>query len=144
VCPKLLIFGLEGELFFGAAVSLERHLDSIEHSIVPDTRVIVLRMKRARNPDAVCLHMLSGFLERMKSRGVEVLMCGVRSELLASLDKSGLRAELGEGCLFPEQAVRQTSTLLAIRHAYTLIAEPCATCPRRDPSRRDQDLYYAV
>jgi hypothetical protein len=39
--------------------------------------------------------------------------------------------------------VRQTSTLLAIRRAYQLIPEPCATCPRRHGAGAGQ-LYYAI
>jgi sulfate permease, SulP family len=143
-CSKILIFGVEGELFFGAAASLERHLDAIEARVSPDTHVVVLRMKRARNPDAVCLHLLAGFLERMKARDVQVLMCGVRAELLVTLQKSGLIEQLGEKNLFPEQAVRQTSTLLAIRYAYTLLPERCARCPRGDSGQDDQPLYYAI
>ncbi|HMI91470.1 MAG TPA: SulP family inorganic anion transporter, partial [Polyangiales bacterium] len=54
-CPQILIFGLEGEMFFSAAPSLERHLEAIERRAGSEARVIVLRMKRARNPDAVGL-----------------------------------------------------------------------------------------
>ncbi|MCC6217291.1 MAG: SulP family inorganic anion transporter [Polyangiaceae bacterium] len=130
-CPQILVFGLEGELFFGAAASLERHLQTIEDRIGPETRVVVLRMKRARNPDAVGLGMVEALVDELRRRELHVLMCGVRAELLERLRKTGLDARLGAGQLFIEQPVRLTSTLLAIRHAYTLIERPCATCPRR-------------
>jgi SulP family sulfate permease len=96
-CPKILIFGIEGELFFGAAQSLERHLASIEQRIEPDTRVVVLRMKRARNPDAVCLHLLGDFLDRVRGRNVDVILCGVRAELMETLERTGLAARIGKG-----------------------------------------------
>jgi MFS superfamily sulfate permease-like transporter len=51
VCGRLLIFGLEGEMYFGSGVSLEAHLDTIEDRVGPDTKVVVLRLKRARNPE---------------------------------------------------------------------------------------------
>jgi len=143
-CPKILIFGLEGEFFFGAATSLERHLDTIEGRLAPDTRVLVLRMKRARNPDAVCLTLLSGFLERMRERDVTVLMCGVRAELLASFDRAGLSEQIGHKQLFTEQPVRQTSTTLAVRRAYTLIDAPCKQCPRRVSEALSATLNYSV
>lgn len=130
-CAQILIFGLEGELFFGAASSLEKNLHEIESRIVPETRVVVLRMKRARNPDAVGLSLLEAFIAGLRARGVQVLMCGVRADLLARLRRTGLDARIGEKQLFIEQPVRQTSTLLAIRHAYTLIETPCTNCPRR-------------
>jgi hypothetical protein len=106
--------------------------------------VVVLRMKRVRNPDAVGLTLLEGFLERMKARGLHVVMCGVRAHLFASMKKSGLAGRLGEKEVFLEQPVRQTSTLLAIRHAYELLTDPCPTCPRRDGRGGDDELYYAI
>ena len=46
--------------------------------------------------------------------------------------------------IFLEQPVRQTSTLLAIRHAYALLDELCPSCPRRDKAVRDKGFYFAV
>jgi SulP family sulfate permease len=143
VCPQILIFGLEGEMFFSAAASLERHLDAIAARADARTRVIVLRMKRARNPDAVGLSLLDEFLATMKERDVRVLMCGVRAELAERFAQCGLSDRLGEQQLFLEQPVRQTSTMLAIRHAYELLDEVCADCPRRDVTART-NLYYAI
>ena len=42
------------------------------------SRVVVLRLKRVRNPDAVCMSVLDRFIERMHDRDVTVLFCGVR------------------------------------------------------------------
>lgn len=143
-CKQILIFGIEGEMFFGAASSLEGHLRSIEDRIEPETRVVVLRMKRARNPDAVGLSLLEAFLDQMKARDIQVLMCGVRTELLKRLEHAGLTERLGKDQLFLEQPVRQTSTLLAIQHAYELIPEQCATCPRRLAGGGNRALYFAI
>ncbi|HEX4073145.1 MAG TPA: SulP family inorganic anion transporter, partial [Planctomycetaceae bacterium] len=54
-CGRIRIFSLEGELFFGAAPELEEHLDAVAEAAQDGVRVVVLRLKRARNPDAVCL-----------------------------------------------------------------------------------------
>jgi SulP family sulfate permease len=142
-CERILVFGLEGEMFFGASAALESHFAAIEERIGPRTDVVVLRVKRARNPDAVGVTLLEHFLDRMKTRGVHVLLCGVRREFADKLDRSGLTRRLGER-IFLEEPVRQTSTLLAVRHAYTLIREPCAHCPRRNEPQREQALYYAI
>jgi SulP family sulfate permease len=142
-CRQILIFGLEGEMFFSAAASLERHLDAIAARADGSVRVIVLRMKRARNPDAVGLSLLEEFLAELKARDVHVLMWGVRAELAERFAATGLSERLGEQQLFLEQPVRQTSTLLAIRHAYELLEDVCADCPRKDAAARDK-LYYAV
>ena len=140
-CPRILVFGLEGEMFFGATAALESHFAAIEERIVPDTRVLVLRLKRARNPDAVGLTLLDEFMGRVRARGVHVLLCGVRAEFADKLNRTGMAARLGER-LFLEQPVRLTSTMLAIRHAYALIGEEvCAVCPRRGKTERVEVAY---
>jgi SulP family sulfate permease len=143
-CPRLLIFGLEGELFFGATANLEQHFQAIEERVDEGTRVVVLRLKRVRNPDAVGLAQLEAFVDRMRPLDVKLIVCGVRAHLYDAMKRSGLAAKLGEDEIFLEQPVRQTSTLLAIRHAYELIPDPCPACPRRESGFADDDLYYAV
>jgi SulP family sulfate permease len=130
-CHQILIFGLEGEMFFGAASSLERQLDRIQEHVTPSTKVLLLRVKRARNPDAVGLSLLEQFLGDMKARGVKVLLCGVRPDLEKSFRRARLTERIDATELFVEQAVRQTSTALALQHAYELISERCAHCPRK-------------
>jgi sulfate permease, SulP family len=143
-CPRILVFGLEGEMFFGATAALEAHFATMEERIAPDTRVLVLRLKRARNPDAVGLTLLEDFVDRVKARGVHVLMCGVRTEFAEKLERTGIAAKLGEK-LFLEQPVRLTSTMLAIRHAYDLIgAETCAICPRRTGLGPREPIAYEI
>jgi SulP family sulfate permease len=143
-CSRILIFGLEGEMFFGATAALEGHFRYIEERVDAETRVVVLRVKRARNPDAVGLALLDGFLERLKARGVHVLLCGVRPDFAEKIARTGLAERLGER-LFLEQPVRQTSTLLAIRHAYELLkGDLCPTCPRRGPNVAEQPLHYHI
>lgn len=144
VCGRILIFGLEGEMFFGSALSLDAHFDAIEARVTPETKVIVLRLKRARNPDAVGMAMLEGVLDRLAARGVEVVLCGVRKEMYDSLERCGLTKKLRPEQVFLEQPVRQTSTLLAIRHAYELVTEPCPDCPRRSQEGREKGMYFVI
>lgn len=133
-CARVLIFGLEGEMFFGSAASLEAHLDTIESKVDPETRVVVLRMKRARNPDAVGMALLDGFLRRLAERDVQVIMAGVRHELNQVLVSTGIAKRLGSEHIYLEQPVRLTGTMLAMRAACELAGdERCAHCPNRRP-----------
>jgi SulP family sulfate permease len=144
-CNRILVFSLEGELFFGAAPDLDRHLERIEARTAPSLRVVVVRLKRVRNPDAVCLDLFARFLERMKEKAVRVLFCGVRPDLARVLLSSGLMPLLGAGSVFLEVAAAPTSsTLAAVRHAYDLLGEDlCETCPRRGEREREA-LYYMI
>jgi SulP family sulfate permease len=134
----ILIFGLEGEMFFGSAAALERHFATIEGRVDDATRVVVLRMKRVRNPDAVGLTLLQGFVDRLKARNIHVLLCGVRPHLFQCMQRTGLAKRLDEKEIFLEQPVRQTSTLLAIRHAYELMP------PGPPGAPQEQVLYYEI
>jgi SulP family sulfate permease len=143
-CSRMLIFGLEGEMFFGSGSSLEGHLDTIEERVGPETQVVVLRLKRARNPDAVGMALLEGAVDRLQAKGILVVLCGIRPGMLACLTNCGLAAKLGEKNLFLEQPVRQTSTVLAIRHAYDHITDLCPTCPRREGPLLTRAMYYEI
>ena len=141
-CGRILIFGLEGEMYFGSAMSLERHLATIESRVRPETQVVVLRMKRARNPDAVGMALLDASIKRLHNFDVHVLTCGVRQEFAECMTRCGLRATLGPENVFLEEPVRLTSTFLAIRRAYEIVTDPCPSCPRRDPSVRGREMYF--
>ena len=63
-CGRLFVYNLEGELFFGVAPELEGYLSAIEKNLPEEARVVVLFLKRARNPDAAFLGLLGTFHER--------------------------------------------------------------------------------
>ena len=141
-CGRILIFGLEGEMFFASGQSLEQHLETVESRLAPQTQVVVFRMKRARSPDAVGIALMERCVDRLQARGVHVLMCGVRKSFYACMTRCGLASKLGEVNIFLERRVRQTSTLLAVGHACELVAERCPTCPQREASVRERGIYY--
>jgi SulP family sulfate permease len=143
-CSRILIFALEGEWFFGSAADLERHTETILERLKSGVRVVVLRVKRVRSHDAVCLECLDRFLAEAQSHGVPVLLCGVRPALFDMLHKSGINDRLGPGRIFRETDVVMSSTLAAVRHAYELIGtDLCSTCPRREGQDREV-LYYMI
>jgi sulfate permease, SulP family len=145
-CQRIRVFSLEGELFFGAAPELEQHLDSITATTEEGVRVIILRMKRARNADAVCMSALDRFIEHMREANVAVLLCGVRPDLMKVIDASRLMRHLGPGRVFvfqEEQGKFWTSTLEAVRFAYEIIGDNvCEHCPRHAPSLNQKDGWY--
>jgi sulfate permease, SulP family len=144
VCGRILIFGLEGEMFFGSAASLEQHLESIESRIGPTTRAVVLRMKRVRSPDAVCMHLLEEHVARIETAGVHVIMVGVRQELADALERTGLEERLGAERIFREQPIRHTSTQKGVQFAFGFMGEPCETCPLRESELHTKAVRYSV
>lgn len=147
-CGRIRIYSLEGEMFFGAGPDLEQNLDKIMDSATGSVRVVILRLKRARNPDAVCLEVLESFIDRMRERGVAVVLCGIRPDLMKALENGGLVQEVGpERCfVFEETGAIWTSTLEAVRFAYQLIgADVCEACPRHADSLNGKDGWsYSI
>jgi sulfate permease, SulP family len=136
-CNRVLIYSIEGELFFGSSVELESELEKIEQRVAGGVRVILLRVKYARNVDGVCLDVLEGFVRKMEARKVTVILCGVRGDLLKVIRNVGWEAWLGPQRIYPEGAAVWSSTLQAVDRAYEIIGtDRCLTCPLKagDPA----------
>jgi SulP family sulfate permease len=148
ICGRIRIYSLEGEFFFGAAPELEQHLDAITQTLDDGVRVLVLRLKRVRNPDAVCMNVLDRFIERMHDLSVVVLICGVRPDLMKVINSSGLVRVLGSERVFVFEETGQfwTSTLEAVRFAYHILGnDVCEICPQHAESlNRKEGWYYAI
>src|SRR5262249_47613916 len=81
-CNRLLIYSVEGELFFGSSTELSSELDKIEHQAIKcGAKVVLLRLKYARNLDGVCLDVLENFLDKLAEHNVTVILCGVREAM---------------------------------------------------------------
>jgi SulP family sulfate permease len=118
---RMLLFGLEGELFFGSGLALSEHLDWFEQRAERGARVIVLRVKRLRNPDAVGMHEIHSFIRRMKDMGVRVILAGVRVDLLEGLRAAGALDDLDADQVFAERKARGSSTTAAVKAALTYV-----------------------
>jgi SulP family sulfate permease len=144
-CGRILIFSVEGELFFGASASWERQLGDIGIRVRddPGVRIVVLRLKRVRNPDAVCLQLLEQFIRKMEARGVVVLLCGIRPDMAKTLHTTRLWDHLGPQRIFLESPHVWSSTLDAVRAAYDLLkGDFCPTCPRPAQGEIDKETWY--
>jgi SulP family sulfate permease len=145
--PSIVIFDLEGELFFGAAPELDRHLSDIGKRIVEDDiRFVVLRLKRVRHPDAVCIERIEHFLREETARGVTILLAGVRPDTLGVLNNVGLQRWFAAEHVFAEEDEEFSATLKAVRYAHNKLAElnlkvPFTAAPELSPH---PDLYYLV
>jgi SulP family sulfate permease len=144
-CSRIRIYSLEGEIFFGAAPELEQRLDAIADACGTEARVVILRVKRARNPDAVCMSVLDRFYERMHDANVTVLFCGVRPSMMRVIQSSGLFRRMGPEhvFVFEETGKFWTSTLEAVRVAYEIVGDDvCENCPRHSESLNTKEGWY--
>ena len=149
--PPLVIFDLEGELFFGAAPELDHYLETLRQRIEDDSsglevKFAVLRLKRVRHPDVVCIEHIEQFLREETERGVTVLLAGIRPDTLGLLKNVGFESWFPAEHVFPEEEEEYSATLKAVRYAHNKLAELKLKEPfTGEPEHTDHtDLYYLV
>jgi len=146
-CKAMMLYDLEGELFFGAAPELDRCFDHLRRRTEDeDIHFLVLRVKRTRNPDMVSLERFDHFMHEMETRGVTVLLCGVRPDLAKAMANLRFHDWLAPDRVFPEEAEKFSATLRAVRHVYELLEDnPCDHCMQIEVAETDRrPLYYMV
>jgi sulfate permease, SulP family len=141
--PSTIIYDLEGELFFGAAPELDRYFDTLRERIrSKEVEFVILRLKRVRDPDAVCTERLEQFLHEQNGHGVTILLAGVRPDTLKILRNLGFESWFPAEQVFPEEDEEYSATLKAVRYAQARGADrPSATTVDGDADAR---LYYLV
>jgi SulP family sulfate permease len=85
----IVAFRLDGPLFFGAA-----HTALLDLAAVEDVQVVILRMSRVAALDATGASVLGDTITRLESRGVTVLLSGVRAEQINVLRRLGVHDRL--------------------------------------------------
>ena len=116
---EFALYDLEGELFFGAAPHFDRYLDTITHRIDRERLShVVLRLKRVRHPDAVCLERLEHFLKACARRNVTVLLAGLQPDLDAAARRLGFFAWFPQDRVYIQGKDEDSATIAAIRAVY--------------------------
>jgi sulfate permease, SulP family len=147
ICDALILYDLEGEMFFGAAPELDRYFNELKQKAVNKAiQVIVVRLKRTRNPDMVCLERLEHFIEDLKAKGITVLLCGIRPDLAKAMKNMGFSNWLSPEQVFPEEDDKDSATIKAVRHAYGLLeVNDCEHCKQKGlQDTGETKLYYLV
>jgi SulP family sulfate permease len=152
VDPSTVIYDLEGELFFGAAPELDKYFDTLRERIhTGGVQVVILRLKRVRDPDAVCIERLEHFLREengrdVSGRRVTILLAGVRPDALKVLQNIGFHDWFPAEQVFPEEVEEYSATLKAVRFARTKLSSDEAGQPvaKAELERNSDPLYYLV
>jgi SulP family sulfate permease len=147
-CTAVSICDLEGELFFGAAPALETELEKVvRRAREQGIGHVVLRLKRLRNPDAVCLERFDYFLRATQKEGLVVLLAGVREDLLTGFRRLRFTDWFPQEHIFVEVDAEDSATLQAVRLAYAMLGtkNTCKHCSARLPHTvQARAAYYLV
>lgn len=96
----VLVFAVDGPLFFGAVEKLERAL-AATHT---DPRVIIIRLRWVPFIDITGLQSLEEAVSDLHRRKVRVMVSGANARVRAKLDKAGLVELIGRDNFFNEFA----------------------------------------
>jgi SulP family sulfate permease len=142
----LIIHDLEGQLFFGAAPELDRFFDDLKQRLAGDAiHFVVLRLKRTRNPDMVCLDRFEHFLRDAKKMDVTVLLAGIRPDFAQGLNNLRFYEWFPADQVFREEDETYSATLHAVRTARELARRSSAVAPGNPGDDEIKDpLYYLV
>ena len=89
---SITVLQVEGDLFFGVAEELAERLQTVA---AQGTRAIVLRLRGTHAVDAAAAGALARFALAFRAGGGLLLLCGLRPELRARVEGSGLGSILG-------------------------------------------------
>jgi SulP family sulfate permease len=133
-CDYFRIYNFEGELFFGCAPQFEKMLEQITAGANQEVAVILLRMKRIHNPDAMCLEILQKWVTETRRRGTTILLSGVRPDLQRALSNLGIDKLIGADNIFAESPELYFSTIQAMQRSYEILGNRrCQNCPMQLP-----------
>ncbi|OHC26895.1 MAG: sodium-independent anion transporter, partial [Pseudomonadales bacterium RIFCSPLOWO2_02_FULL_63_210] len=89
--PEVLVYTIEGPLFFAAAETFERVL-ALTHT---DPHLLVIRLNRVPFMDITGLQTLEEVIQQLHKRKIVVKLCEANRKVLAKLDKAGILHEIG-------------------------------------------------
>jgi sulfate permease, SulP family len=119
--PEISIIHVEGELFFGAS---DLFRDEIRRICVdPSLKVVILRMRNARNLDATSILALEELIKYIRETHRHILICGATRDIYRVIRKSGLLQLLGRENLLTASRSPFRSTFKAIKRAQHLLGE---------------------
>lgn len=94
--PDIMVYTVEGPLFFGAISAFDRALNSIHK----DPKYLIIRFGSVPFVDLTGLRILKGIIEELKNRGIEVLLSDINYDIRREMYKSDFLDILGRHHLY--------------------------------------------
>ena len=113
--PEIMVYTVEGPLFFGAISAFDRALNSIHK----DPKYLIIRFVKVPFVDLTGLRILRGIIEELQKRGIEVLLSDVSYDIRREMYKSDFLDILGRHHMYRqfESALHKAEYDLALKEA---------------------------
>ena len=123
--PEVSIVHVEGELFFGAADLFRDQIRRICGD--PNLKIVILKMRNARNMDATAVMALEELLLYMKEKERYLILSEVKKDIVRVLKKSGLYDYIEARNIFFDDPGNPTlSTAKALKRAQEHLGDDLA------------------
>ncbi|MBI4786394.1 MAG: SulP family inorganic anion transporter [Chloroflexi bacterium] len=126
--PEISIVHVEGDVFFGAADSLEEEIGKIARR--DQLQVLILRLKRAYHVDATFVLTLMKLYEDLRRQRKVLLISGATPEIATVFRQSGVDQLIGMENIFFSDATIFKSTRAALDRAIELLDQECTNTTR--------------
>ena len=113
--PEIMVYTVEGPLFFGDISAFDRALNSIHK----DPKYLIIRFVKVPFVDLTGLRILRGIIEELQKRGIEVLLSDVSYDIRREMYKSDFLDILGRHHMYRqfESALHKAEHDLALKEA---------------------------
>lgn len=132
---RVAFLQLEGELFFAIADQLQDRLAAVRAGGV---RVIILRLKRCHSIDGTVLDVLDRFAVDTRRSAGHVLLCGVRPEVMKTIQNYGLDRTIGRENIFAAESTLFSGARKALDRARDLLGHSI------DTAELEGEFAYAI
>ena len=84
--PSVLVYEIDGPMFFGAVDNFERALQQTR----TDPKTLIIRLRRVPFADITGIETLELAVQQLQKRGVTVMLCEATPNVLEKMKKAGL------------------------------------------------------
>lgn len=127
-CRHISVVRFDGALFFANASYLDEQVTKFrtEH---PDLRYILLDARGINDIDASGEEALAMLVERVRAAGLGFAMSGVKGQVMAVMERTGLLHKIGMENLYPDTKSAVTDIVTRIHTNTDLPEKGCPDCP---------------
>ncbi len=127
-CRHVSVVRFDGALFFANASYLDEQVAKFRTE-QPDLRYILLDAKGINDMDASGEEALAMLVSRVRSAGLGFAMCGIKGQVMAVMERTGLHNKIGADHIFSDTAAALKTILDQIHSNTDLPPEGCGDCP---------------
>jgi len=127
-CRHISVVRFDGALFFANASYLDEQVGKFrsEH---PDLRYILLDARGINDMDASGEEALAMLVDRIRAAKLGFAMCGVKGQVMAVMERTGLLNKIGMENLYPDTKTAVEDIVTKVHTNTDLPEKGCRNCP---------------